>query len=103
MFGVVLKADAFMFTDDADGATPWRPDSTSRRFRAARDKAGIGNVTLYSLRHQAATALIDRGVDAKTVSDRLGNSVATVLGTYTRARTAADRSAADLIGGLLDE
>ena len=102
-FGAVLDRDAFMFTDDPDGLTPWRPDSTSRRFRAARDKAGLDGVTLYALRHQAATALIDRGVDAKTVSDRLGNSVATVLGTYTRARSEADRSAADLIGSLLDE
>jgi integrase len=102
-FGVVLDRDAYIFSDTPDGSAPWRPDSTSRRFRTARDKAGLDGVTLYSIRHQTATALIDSGVDPKTVSDRLGNSVATVLGTYTRARSAADRSAADLIGGLLDE
>ena len=57
-------------------------------------------MTLYSLRHQAATTMIDNGIDARTVSERLGNSVATVLGTYTRARTAADRNAAELMGRL---
>jgi hypothetical protein len=45
--------------------------------------------------------MIDAGVDAKTVSERLGNSVTTVLTTYTRART-ADRAAADLMGSIYD-
>jgi site-specific recombinase XerD len=60
------------------------------------------SATLYALRHQAATTLIDRGVDAKTVSERLGNSVATVLGTYTRARSSADRQAASIIASAID-
>jgi integrase len=83
-----------------DGTGFWRPDSTSRRFRKLRIDHGLEDVTLYSLRHQAATTMIDSGVDTKTVSERLGNSVATVLGTYTRARTKADREAADLLGRL---
>jgi integrase len=89
-----------VFSDTIDGSGFWRPDSTSRRFRTLCDDHGLDRVTLYSLRHQAATTMIDTGVDAKTVSERLGNSVVTVLGTYTRARTAADRKAADLMGRL---
>jgi len=46
--------------------------------------------------------MTDAGIDAKTVSERLGNSVTTVLTTYTRARTAADRAAADLMGSIYD-
>jgi integrase len=95
-----LVPEAYVFTDTIDGSGFWRPDSTSRRFRKLRVDHGLDNVTLYSLRHQAATTMIDNGIDAKTVSERLGNSVATVLGTYTRARTAADRNAADLMGRL---
>jgi integrase len=95
-----LASDAYVFSDTIDGSGFWRPDSTSRRFRKLRDDHGLDHVTLYSLRHQAATTMIDNGVDARTVSERLGNSVATVLGTYTRARTAADRNAADLMGRL---
>lgn len=46
--------------------------------------------------------MIDRGVDPKTVSERLGNSVATVLTTYTRARSKADIEASNLMGGIYD-
>ena len=62
----------------------------------------MGAVPLYALRHQAATAMIDAGVDAKTAPDRLGNSVATILSTYTRGRTEADVAAANLLGNLYD-
>jgi hypothetical protein len=47
--------------------------------------------------------MIDNGVDATTVSERLGDAVVTVLGTYTRARTKADFTAADLFGTLYAE
>ena len=86
----------------ADGLGYWRPDSASRRFRSLADRAGAKGFTLYSVRHQAATTMIDAGIDAKTVSDRLGNSVATVLSTYTRARSEADRAAAEIMGSALD-
>ena len=98
--GMVLSAEAYVFSDTVDGSGFWRPDSTSRRFRQLRIDHRLDNVSLYSLRHQAATTMIDHGIDAKTVSERLGNSVATVLGTYTRARTDADRDAANLLGSL---
>lgn len=100
MCRVTLSPTAYVFSDTVDGSGFWRPDSTSRRFRKLRVEHGLDDVTLYSLRHQAATTMIDNGVDAKTVSERLGNSVATVLGTYTRARTEADRDAAELLGRL---
>lgn len=100
--GVGLGRDAHVFSDSPDCSVPWRPHSTSRKFRRFRDANGFEIVPLYGLRHQAATALIDHGVDAKTVSERLGNSVATVLSTYTRARSTADRSAADFMGDLVD-
>jgi integrase len=101
--GVTLGRNAHVFSDAPDCLVPWRPDSTSRRFRRFREANGFESVPLYGLRHQAATSLIDHGVDAKTVSERLGNSVATVLSTYTRARSSADRSAADYLGNLVDQ
>ncbi len=101
--GTKIVDDAYLFTESADGSAFWRPDTTSRRFRYLCDKNGFMGIPLYGLRHQAATTMIDKGIDAKTVSDRLGNSVTTVLSTYTRARTSADRSAADLMGSMFDE
>jgi integrase len=76
---------------------------TSRRLPKLHGDRGLENVTLHSLRHRAATTMIDNSVEARTVSERLGNSVATILGTYTRARTAADRNAAELMGRLYAE
>jgi integrase len=100
--GASVARQAYLFSDEVDGSSFWRPDSTSRRFRVLSERSGLSGIPLYGLRHQAATTLIDRGVDPRTVSERLGNSVTTVLGTYTRARTSADRSAAEVIGNLLD-
>ncbi len=100
--GTSIEQSGYIFSDSMDSSTFWRTDSTSRRFRWICDKSGVEGIPLYGLRHQAATTLIDKGVDAKTVSDRLGNSVTTVLSTYTRARTSADRSAADLMGKMFD-
>ncbi|MEO5679885.1 MAG: tyrosine-type recombinase/integrase [Acidimicrobiales bacterium] len=100
--GVSLHRDAHLFSSSADGTVFWQPASVSRRFRTILHRHGLEHVTLYSLRHQAATVMIDAGIDAKTVSERLGNSVTTVLTTYTRARTAADRAAADLMGSIYD-
>ncbi len=99
---IPLSPTAYVFSEDLDGSSFARPDCVSRRFRLSLARVGLSPVTLYSLRHQAATAMIDRGVDAKTVSERLGNSVATVLTTYTRARTEADAAAAELMGSLYD-
>jgi integrase len=101
-FDVALAADAHIFSNSPTGDAFWQPHLVSRRFRTLLDRNKLPPVTLYSLRHQAATVMIDAGVDAKTVSERLGNSVTTVLSTYTRARTAADRAAADLMGSLYE-
>ena len=100
--GVQLLPDAYVFASSPDGRDFWRPDAVTRRFRSFREKAGMGAVPLYSLRHQAATTMIDAGVDPKTASDRLGNSVATILSTYTRGRTEADVKAANMLGKLYD-
>ena len=102
LFGVGVVADGHMFSYEPDCSAFWQPMVVSRRFRSILEREGMAQVTLYSLRHQAATVMIDAGVDAKTVSERLGNSVTTVLTTYTRARTAADRAAADLMGSIYD-
>lgn len=101
-FGLRLEADSFVFAAEPGGVMFWRPDRASRSVRTWLVRAGLPHVPLYSLCHQAATTMIDRGVDAKTVSERLGNSVATVLTTYTRPRSKADLGAANRMGGIYD-
>ena len=57
---------------------------------------------LHDLRHTYATLALQAGVDAKTVSSRLGHStVAFTLDVYTKAVPQLDRDAADQIAGLI--
>ena len=59
-------------------------------------------ITFHSLRHTHATQLLAAGVDAKTVSARLGHSsVAFTLQTYTHVLQTVERAAADAIGAIL--
>lgn len=49
------------------------------------DKINIREITPHGMRHSHATILITNGIPAKTVSDRLGNSVEMIYKTYTHS------------------
>ena len=74
-----------------------------RVFKRIIAKAGLAdNITLHSLRHTHATQLLAAGVDAKTVSKRLGHSsVAFTLQTYVHVVEEVERGAADTMGAIL--
>lgn len=102
--GVTLGADAYVFARDPAGASPWRPDSTSRRFRHLCDGLGLDHVRLHDLRHFVATQMIAAGIDIRTVSNRLGHArTSTTLDMYAAAVPAADRAAVDLLAHVLDQ
>jgi integrase len=48
--GVRLVADPYLFSDAADAATPWKPDSVSQYFGRLCVRAGVEHLTLHSLR-----------------------------------------------------
>lgn len=102
--GLVLAADGFVFTDDPTGATPWRPETTARRFSRACAAAGIPTTTrLHDLRALCATYLFDEGFSGPAVSGRLGqsdNSVA--LDIYGGRVEATDIRAAEAMERLYD-
>jgi integrase len=100
--GVALAIDAFVFSHDADGRRPWRPDSTSRAFRVVRHRVGLDDLRLHDLRHCVATQLLAGGVDLRTVSGRLGHSKAsTTLNVYAAFVPDADRRAAAVMAELV--
>ncbi len=100
--GGTLAPGSFVFSDTADGSTPWRPDRVTLAWRRLCVREEVLGVRLHDLRHFAATRLLTGGVDVRTVSGRLGHSnAATTLGVYAHFMPAADRTAADLLGGLL--
>jgi integrase len=104
-------ADAFVFTGGlgsrrtpVDGL-PWRPDSTTRRFRELKAAAGVpASVTLHGLRHTMITEIISAGVDPRTAMGRAGHTTeATTMQVYAAVRPAADAAAAELWGQLLQQ
>ncbi|MGH9920157.1 MAG: tyrosine-type recombinase/integrase, partial [Nitrososphaerales archaeon] len=102
--GASLPKSAFIFSDEVDGSIPWRPDSTSRRFRVLRQKAGLDEgIHLHSLRHFVVTTLLSGGVELPEVAGRVGHAGGgkTTLAVYSHFRQARDREAADLLGQML--
>jgi len=99
-----LVADPYVFARDVEGREPWRPDSgATGRFGSLRRQVGLDSVRLHDLRHYVATRLLDGGLPARAVSERLGHANAnTTLGIYAHAVPATDRRAADMMGDLLD-
>jgi integrase len=98
----VLPSDALVFSDDPLGARPWRPDSTSRKFRTLRWAAGLDETRLHDLRHFMATVLLGNQIDPKVVAGRGGwSKVATMLDRYAHVIPANDRAAADVMGRAL--
>ena len=100
--GETVSEDAFIFTRDADGSRPWRPDFATKRFTQTKRAAGISGVRLHDLRHFAATTLLAAGTDVRTVSGRLGHAnAANTLTVYAHFVGASDRAASDLLGALV--
>jgi integrase len=100
----IITPTAYLFSDTADHATPWRPMSLSARVQYQRQKAGITSpLTMRSLRHYVATTLIGAGVDVRTVAGRLGHTnPAMTLSVYAAFLPENDRAAADLLAEIRD-
>lgn len=98
------KADAWVFSDRDLGLRPWRPDSTSRKFRLCKERAGVDpEVDLHGLRRTMISELLAADVDPKTVMGRAGHKTERVtMEVYARARPPIDAAASELYGALLE-
>ena len=71
-------------------ANLWNRDHSPRL-----ERLGLPRTRIHDMRHFHATALVARGVDARTVADRLGHSsVSFMLSTYAHAVARAQEQAA---------
>jgi integrase len=97
-----VDRDRFVFTADAQGAHPWRPNWVTKRFIATRTAAGLGRFRLHDLRHFMATEMLNKHVPLPTVSGRLAHAqMSTTLNVYAHAVPSGDRPAATLIADLV--
>jgi integrase len=75
---------------------PITPMTLRRRWEAAREAAGLGDVTLHDLRRTHGTHAAAAGVDLRTLADRIGHADLTMLQQHyaavvgTAAAEAAD-------------
>ena len=100
--GTTLAPDAFVFSDEPDGAAPWRPGRVTLAFSRLCDRLEINGIRFHDLRHFAATRMLVAGVPVKTVSGRLGHAnAATTLNVYAHFLETSDADAAAVLGGLL--
>lgn len=100
--GVEVPEDAFAFSPDPVGRTPWNPDTMTHRYRRYARRVGIAS-SLKELRHYSATQLLAAGTDLNTVAGRLGHAEgSTTLKFYAQFTRPADQRAAAVIPSQLD-
>lgn len=81
---------------------PVSPRNISRTMDIIIKKAGVPRITFHSLRHTHATLLMQKGVNMKVVSERLGHSdIRTTMNRYTHVAPTLQEEAAEIIGSLI--
>jgi integrase len=79
--------------------TPTDPRNALRAFSAIAERAGLAGVTLHTLRHSAASALIASGAHVKVVQEMLGHSSYGITADiYSHVNVEQQREAADRLG-----
>jgi integrase len=63
-----------------------KPDSVTRAFKRACDKANIMNLTFHDLRHEAISRLFEKGLDMMEVSHISGHKGFDMLKKYTHLK-----------------
>jgi integrase len=93
----------YVFSHDADGGRPWRPNYVTLAFRRLVQQLGLQQLRLHDLRHFAATTMLVNGVDVRTAAGRLGHARAsTTLDIYAHFTPVADQRAASTLAVVLD-
>ena len=101
------QAKAYPVTPDTtlvsyDG-TPLNPDALSSAFRLVAIQLGFSaEARFHSLRHTQATYVLQEGIEAQTVSKRLGHAdVSTTMNIYAHVMPGRDEAAARAFGAAM--
>lgn len=72
----------------------------TKRFKAARQAAGLAHLRLHDLRHAFGTWLAEAGTDGPTIRDVMGHSSLTVTSRYLQSASESARRAVDKLPRL---
>lgn len=94
-----------MITERLEGMDIEAQIALRARVKAALDeqrprRAGLAGITLYSLRHIAASYLVMRGADIRTVAEIMGHANIATTSRYTHLLDAHRLAAIDRLDGL---
>lgn len=103
---VRLPADALMFPAPPSAGKPFSftrlrvPRHVTKAFERIVPRLGFERLRFHDLRASHGTLLLDAGVPAHVVAERLGHDTAVLWANYARMTKRANTSAADVIGSL---
>ncbi len=102
--GVTLDPDAYVFTPDIAGRSPWNPDGVSHKVAELAASVGV-RLNVKALRHYTASQLLAGGIDLRNTAARLGHGGggATTLRHYADPISEVDRRAAAYLAQLTAE
>lgn len=84
-----------------DGS-PFHQERPYQWFRKFIKRNNLRYIRFHDLRHTSATLLINQGVHAKIISERLGHgNISTTMNVYGHALRSADQLAADMFENIL--
>ena len=102
LIDVPITDDDLVFRQ-IDGS-PLLPNSISQVWRRLVRQAGFPGIRLHDARHTHATLMLERGVNWKIISERLGHgSVAMTLDLYAHASPGMQQAAAQGFDRVLDK
>lgn len=100
--GQGLDRDSLVF-DQPDG-NPIHPEYTSRTFDRAVARHRLPRIRFHDIRHTHATLLLEAGVPAKVVAERLGHASASfTLNVYQHVLPGMQTAAAETFDRLLGD
>jgi integrase len=100
-FGLELPEDAYVFSNDPNGVSPWNPDWATHKAGELAAAAGV-KLNIKGLRHYTASQLLAARFDLRNTAARLGHGSggATTLRHYADPVSEVDRRAAAYLAEL---
>lgn len=96
-----LWNDDYFFVFANENGKPYHPRSVNRYWERFLKKYNLPYINFHALRHTSATLLINEGVHAKVIAERLGHAnIRTTMNTYGHVLQKADQAAADKLDAL---